>query len=355
MPYKGRCILLNIKKAKASGLSFFFFLAVIASGPVIAEWFYEKRPIMGTEVSVSLWAEDPVKGERLVAKVMAIMQGVDQRLSPYIDSSDLSILNANAARVPVKLSDELSLLYKHSQRVFLITGGAFDITFASVGKYYDYRNKYSPSDSDVTRLLPALNTEHLLFDDSSQTLKFLHPDVTIDLGGIAKGYAVDLVIEYLKQNNIKHAYVGAGGDSRVLGDRRGRPWVVGIKNPRLSYAKQASNSDEPLNESVIRLPLDNIAISTSGDYERFFIDDKTGRRIHHIINPKTGRSVSGVMSVTILGDTGLETDPLSTAVFVMGVEKGLALINKLPNNDAIIIDNKGKVHYSNGLMPQAQH
>jgi thiamine biosynthesis lipoprotein len=132
-----------------------------------------------------------------------------------------------------------------------------------------------------------------------------------------------------------HASLSAGGDSRVLGDKRGRPWLVGIKNPRADAV-------------AISLPLDNVAVSTSGDYERYFIAD-SGERVHHIINPRTGKSTSGVNSVTIIGPQGFDTDPLSTSVFVMGPEKGLALINKLPGFDAVIITSQGKVLYSQGL------
>ncbi len=356
----------DFKKAKVLYFGFFFLIGVCFCARTHAQWFYDSQAIMGTKVSVSLWANNAEDGAAAVAGVLAIMRGVDQRLSPYIPSSELSILNANAASKPVVLSDELRLLYERSQRVFSLSEGAFDITFASIGQHYDYREKVLPSDRQVTQLLPALSTKHLAFDSSKQTLQFLHPDVAIDLGGVAKGYAVDLAINYLKAQGVKHAYVGAGGDSRVLGDRRGQPWVIGIKNPRLPSANNdnayvsSSQSDSlnkrldnPLPDFVIRLPLADTAISTSGDYERFFIDDTTGQRIHHIINPQTGRSATSVMSVTILGDTGLGTDPLSTAVFVMGVKRGLALINQLPNYDAIIIDSAGQVHYSNGLMPPA--
>src|SRR5690606_39073535 len=120
-----------------------------------------------------------------------------------------------------------------------------------------------------------------------------HPDIRIDLGGIAKGYAVDRAAEILRGYGVEHATVSAGGDSRLMGDKNGRPWIVGIKNPRAEDDKDAL--------PVIRLPLTDTAVSTSGDYERYFVDEATGERIHHIINPKTGRSATGVISVTVLG------------------------------------------------------
>jgi len=158
----------------------------------------------------------------------------------------------------------------------------------------------------------------------------------IDLGGIAKGYAVDQSIVLLKGLGIKHAMVSAGGDSRLLGDKHGRDWLVGIRHPRKEQV------------AAIKLPLADIAVSTSGDYERFFISD--GIRHHHIINPKTGDSARELMSVTIIGPKGVMTDALSTTVFVLGVSKGLSLIESLPDYSAIIIDAQFKTHYSSDLM-----
>lgn len=300
---------------------------------------------MGTEVRVNLWHDDASVAKAAIRDVFEIMEGVDRRLSPYKPTSDLSRLNRDAATKSVKLTDELALLYKQSQWAYNVSDGAFDITFASVGQYYDYREKKVPSHQQLKQRLPALSTQHLQFDQVANTLRFLHPEVALDLGGIAKGYAVDLAVEAIQQQGIQHAYISAGGDSRVLGDRGNRPWLVGIKNPR-----QGADGAE----TVITLPIKDAAVSTSGDYERFFIDEKTGDRIHHIINPQTGRSARGVMSVTIIGESGLTTDPLSTAVFVLGVQKGITLINRLDSYDAIIIDSAGQVHYSNGLMPPVQ-
>ena len=310
-----------------------------------AQWYEGSENIMGTQVFVSLWSPSDTKGPAAVTGVMDIMRGVDNRLSPYKESSELAQLNTKAFKAPVVLSAEMTFLYEQSQAMYALTNGAFDITYASVGKLYNYREKKAPSGADIERLLPALNTAHLSFDPSKNTLQFLNADVAIDLGGIAKGYAVDLAMNYLREQGIQNAYVSAGGDSRVLGDRVGRPWLIGIKNPRMQ-----KDDDK---ETVITLPLEDVAVSTSGDYERFFIDDVSGQRIHHIINPKTGRSASEVMSVTIIGGEGVRTDPLSTAVFVLGVQKGINLVNKLQNYDAIIIDRAGQVHYSNGLMPPA--
>lgn len=308
-----------------------------------AEWFDDEQAIMGTDIRVTLWHSDKNVAQQAIADVMAEMHRIDQTLSPYIETSDLAQVNANAAQKPIPLTDELSMLMEKSLYYSQVSQGAFDITFASVGWRYDYREGKKPTAAETQQLLPAIDYRLLQLNTSKQTLKFGHPNVRIDLGGIAKGYAVDRAIHILAARGIQHATVSAGGDSRLLGDRLGRPWLIGIKNPRISARDER--------EVVLTLPLSDVAVSTSGDYERYFIDQKTGERVHHIINPRTGRSAGELMSVTILGPEAVDTDALSTTVFVLGVEKGLAMIERLEGFDAVAIDRQGRVHYSEGLAP----
>jgi thiamine biosynthesis lipoprotein len=308
-----------------------------------SEWRQDKQNIMGTEVAVTVWHDDAKTGEAAIAAVMTEMRRIDTTYSPYIETSDLARLNASAAKQPVALSAEFSLLVDRALHYSDLSSGAFDITFASLGWFYDYRGKKKPDAAQQKNLLPAINYRFLKFDPGQRTLAFTHPNVRVDLGGIAKGYAVDRAIEILRRHGISHASVSAGGDSRLLGDRRGRPWLIGIKNPR-----QQGPEDRAV---VLTMPLNDVAVSTSGDYERYFVDEKTGEWVHHILNPKTGKSAHGVISVTILGPEGIDTDALSTTVFVLGVKEGLALLTRLPGFDGVIIDAHGKVHYSEGLQP----
>ena len=305
--------------------------------PVSADWHSDSAAIMGTRISVSLWHEDQAQADILIEQVMAEMRRIDKAFSPYKDQSELSQLNRQAAAgETVTVSEEMARLLDKSLYYGRLSDGAFDITFASVGRYYDYRAGETPSESQREALLPAIDYRHVQLQN--RQVRYQHPAVYIDLGGIAKGYAVDRAINLLAQAGVKNASVSAGGDSRLLGDRRGRPWLVGIKQPRGSEGV------------AISLPLENTAFSTSGDYERYFIDDK-GEWVHHIINPRTGKSAEGIASVSILGPHTFDTDALSTTVFVLGVEKGLTLINQLPDFDAVIITRSGKVHYSDGLAP----
>jgi FAD:protein FMN transferase len=317
---------------------------VLSSGSLSAAWHSDSQNIMGTVVSVTLWLDDDVKGQQAVTAVMADMRRIDQQYSPYIPSSELSRLNDLApkasAQQPLSISAELASILKKAEHYSRLSNGVFDVTFASLGRYYDYRKGLKPTDAQFKELLPQINYTFIHLDDVKNTVYFDHPKVYVDLGGIAKGFAVDRGAEILKAYGVKHANISAGGDSRVIGDKLGKPWLVGIRNPRA----------QDKNAVAVTLPLEDCAISTSGDYERFFID-KDGERVHHIINPRTGHSPKGVMSVSVIGPLGFDTDPLTKTIFIMGPEKGLALINSLPGFDAVVITDAGKVLYSKGLTP----
>lgn len=297
---------------------------------------------MGTRVSATLWHDQADRGRAALAAVMAEMRRVDNTLSPYKPDSELYRVNQTAGQGPVVISAEMLALLDKSLYYSRLSDGAFDITFASLGQYYDYRKQQQPSKEQRQQMQEAINYRMIQLDRERGTVAFLHPKLQIDLGGIAKGYAVDRAIAILRQSGVLHATVSAGGDSQVLGDKRGQPWIVGVKNPRSK------------DRMSVVLPLKDMAVSTSGDYERYFIDEETGTRVHHILNPSTGHSASGVISVSVLGPRGFDTDPLSTTVFVLGLEKGMQLLKRLPGFDGVIIDAQGKVHYSEGLVPPAK-
>lgn len=317
-------------------LSLVSFFAVLAAPAVCAEWLSGEEAIMGTSVRVELWHEDAAAGRAAIAAVMDEMHRVDRLMSPFKESSELSRINREAARRSVPISKEMYDLIRRAIEFSELSGGAFDITFSSVGYLYDYRRHLKPSEREIAERLPGINFRHLQLDAKQPSIRFARPGVRIDLGGIAKGHAVDRSIALLKARGVTHASVSAGGDTRLLGDRRGRPWHVGIRDPRNRDGVAAV------------LPLADAAISTSGDYERFFEED--GVRYHHIINPKTGKSASGVRSVTVIAADATTTEGLTKSVFVLGPERGLALIDSLPGVDAIVIDDHGRLHYSSGLQ-----
>lgn len=305
-----------------------------------AEWYTNEQAIMGTVIRTELWSDDPLTAAEAIRLVNEEMHRIDRSMSTYKPDSEISRINRDAAKNPVTISAELLELIARGIEMSRLTHGAFDITYASVGQLYDFRAGVRPDEKQIAATLPAINYQFVELDLVERTVFFARQGVRIDLGGIAKGYAVERGAGILRAQGIAHGLVSAGGDSRVLGDRRGAPWIVGVRDPR--------NSDRV----VARLPLIDEAISTSGDYERFFEED--GVRYHHIISPATGHSASEVRSVTIIGPDATMTDGLATSVFVMGVDNGLQLIDSLDDFEAVIVDQHGRLHRSGGFLPPKQ-
>ena len=292
---------------------------------------------MGTEVSVYLWHDDPDEAERLIATVFSEAHRIDKLMSTYKETSEISIVNREAARGPVPVGPELLRLVQRALDISVLTRGAFDITYDSVGQHYDFRNRVRPDDRTIESARQAIDYRFVVLDETSSTIRFLKDGVRINLGGIAKGYFVERGASLLARAGVANAVVTAGGDSRLLGDRRGRPYMIGIRDPRND------------SQVAISVPLEDEAISTSGDYERFF--DEDGVRYHHIITPGTGTPAGGVQSASVIGPDAVMTDALSTSVFVMGVELGMKLLSGLPDYEGIVIDDRGGIYYSDGLTP----
>jgi thiamine biosynthesis lipoprotein len=321
---------------RAFYLSALLFLAAPAAH---ADWVRRVTDgIMGTRITVELWADDETKAAPAIDAVLEEMRHIDDSMSTYKPTSEVSLVNAKAADGPMRISKELFDLLTTAKEYSVITDGAFDITYASVGYLYDFRKHIRPNDAQIGKTLSAVNFRHVLLDPKSQTVQFSQKGVRIDLGGIAKGYSVDRGIDILKARGFTRAYLSAGGDSRIIGDRFGKPWMVGIRDPRKGEG-----------EVITRIPLVDAAISTSGDYERFFEED--GVRYHHIIDPHTGHSASKVRSATIIGPYATRTDGLSKTAFVLGPEKAMEIYNRIEDIDAIIVKLDGTVIYSKGIEP----
>jgi thiamine biosynthesis lipoprotein len=309
--------------------------AALSSHEARADWVGDEMDLMGTRVSVQLWHDDEARGRALVAEVMEEYRRIDREMSTYKPDSEISQVNAHAAEGPMKISAELFSMIDRSLELSVASHGAFDITYDSVGYLYDFRARKRPTEGEISEHLGAVDYRHVILDRENGTVRFTQPGVRINLGGIAKGYTVQHASEMLRAQGVEHAYLNAGGDTRVIGDRRGKPWIVGIRHPRAE------------NENFTSLPIDDEAISTAGDYERYFEED--GKRYHHVINPRTGKPTEGILTVTVVGPDGTLTDGLDTAIFVLGVEEGLQLIKKYPGYETIIVESSGKLSYSEGF------
>ncbi len=299
-------------------------------------WYKREEAIMGTAISVELWSDNRVEAEAAMEAVMQEMHRINRLMSPHKPESELSQINSGAAAAPVAVCTEMFNLLMRAQYFSELSGGAFDITFAAVGRLFDYRQGIKPTAEQLEQARLAVGYQFMELDARAQTVRFVKPNMCIDLGGFAKGHAVDNAARILRELGIKHANVSAGGDSRVIGDKRGRPWMIGVRDPR---------TDDGI---IAVLPLENTSISTSGDYERFFMAE--GTRFHHLINPFTGQSPDSVRSVTVLAEDGLTTEAFSKIVFVLGIDQGLRLVDAHPEVDAIVVDKAGQLHYSSGLL-----
>jgi len=328
---------LHFSSNAAALAALLFSVCCFWSAAAGAEWYSHDYTVMGTTAKVELWHDNIDEGKRLLQLVEQDMRRIDEAMSPFKETSELSRLNRDAATQAVPVSQELFELLKTAIRFSELTDGAFDITFSSVGYLYDYRAGKQPDDKTIAEHLPGINYRHLVVDDKARTVRYARDGVRIDLGGIGKGHAVDSAIALLKAEGVTHAFVNAGGDSYVLGDRRGRPWFIAIRHPRDRERQLAA------------LPLADLAISTSGDYERYFIDEN-GVRQHHILNPKTGKSATESQSVSIIANNSTTADALTKIFFVRGPAEGMALINRLGDVSAIVVDKTGQVLYSNDLV-----
>jgi len=315
------------------------FAAACALGAASAhaEWLFRAADIMGTRCEVELWTEDTARGEAAIQSVFAELKRIDAEFSTFKPESEVSRVNAGASKAPMVITNELYDLIATSIGYSELTHGTFDITYASVGYMYNYPERIRPTDAQIAAALPAISYRHIHLDPKAHAVFFDVPGVHIDFGGIGKGYAVDRGIAILQAAGFTRARVEAGGDSRVIGDRFGRPWIIGIRDP------------DDRTHVMVRIPLVNAAFSTSGDYERYF--DEGGIRYHHILDPKTGRSPHKVRSVTIIGPYATRTDAMTKSVFVMGAKEGIDFINTIPDLDCVAITPDRKVWYSRGMQP----
>jgi thiamine biosynthesis lipoprotein len=302
-----------------------------------ADWLTESQNIMGTRCSVELWSDDAARGRAAIASVFADMHRIDRLMSTWKEDTEISLVNREGSKHPVKVSEELFRLLQESVRYSELTRGAFDITYASVGYLYDFKKGVHPDRKAIDAALPGVDWRQMVLDEKTFTVFFKRPGMRIDLGGIAKGHSVDKGIEILRKLGITRAMVNAGGDTRIIGDRFGKPWVVGLRHP-----------DQP-GASYLTMPIVDSAISTSGDYERYF--DVDGKRYHHIIDPKTGDSARKIRAVTVIAPTATRSDALTKSVFIMGAAEGIRFINTLPDVDAVVVPLDGKVVYSERLSP----
>jgi thiamine biosynthesis lipoprotein len=292
---------------------------------------------MYTAVTITVAADSPEQAERAIDSAINEVRRLEGILSFWTEESEIAAINKSAGISPVKVSPDTFAVIEKAQRISEWTGGAFDATIGPVIRQWDFKQEKMPEPGALKDALKKVGYTAMQLDPAASTAFLKRPEMSFDTGGIAKGHAADVVVQKLKAMGIKAALVAVAGDIRAYGKKPdGSDWRVGIRHPR---------SDDP-DAIIATLALKDGAISTSGDYERFFMRD--GVRYHHILDPATGYPAQGSMSVTVIANTATWTDGLATGIFVMDPEKGLSTIESL-GFKGVIISSEGKVSLTPGL------
>ena len=295
---------------------------------------------MGTEVTVTTWTADETGATAAFEAVFAEFDRLDALMSVWREGSDVTRLNAAAGEHPVAVAPEVREVLAVARQVSEWTGGTFDVTFGALAGLWKFDNQDKdnsiPDRRDVLARLPLINYRDVELDEHAGTAYLKRKGMRAHLGGIGKGYAVDRAVAILRARGLTDFMVQAGGDLYVAGRRGDRPWRLGIRDPRGAADK-----------SFAALDLTDGTFSTSGDYERFFIAD--GRRYHHILDLSIGEPARGCRSVTLVTERAVIADALAKGVFVLGPDKGMALIERLPKVEGVIVSAKNEVLISSGL------
>jgi len=303
------------------------------SGPKTVQ---KTESIMGTDVTITVVARNAQEGEAAIDAGMAELRRLDAMMSLYKDSSELTKVNLAAGKGPVKVSPEMIEVVEHAAKISALSNGVFDITIGPLVVLWQMRLKEGtvPTDGEIARVRALVNYRNIIVDKNASTIFLGKPGMIMDFGGM-KGYLADRVADIIKKRGITNAIIALAGDIWVLGQREdGSPWKIGVQHPREH------------DKTLAVLEFKDKYISTSGDYERFVIREK--KRYHHIIDPRTGKPSTGVISVTLIGDKGSVIDPLTKVPFILGAEEGLKLVKKI-GAEAIIVDEQGKVFMTEGM------
>ncbi len=271
--------------------------------------------------------------------VFAIFTDVDARMSEWKETSPLSEVNRSAGVTPVAVPDDLRSVLQRGVEIGELTDGAFDVTWAALWGLWDFRAERPtpPDPAEAARRCALVDFRQVQIDADAGTVLLLKPGMKLGLGGIAKGWALDRAAAELRRRGYDRFLMSGGGQVTVAGGRPGGgPWRVGIRDPR---------AGPEVSFAMVRLA--DGSVSTSGDYERFFVSG--GVRYHHILDPRTGYPARGLRSVTAVTTDGTLADAMSTAIFVLGAERGLAIAEQTDGLDVVLVDEQGRVSRSSGL------
>lgn len=325
--------------------SFFPLLTLIVIIAVISSIVGKKgsaikrtRFLMGTIVEITVFNSGKEPGiQEAIEGAFREIKRLEDMFGRRQSGSDVWKVNHSFGK-DVKVSSETMDLIRAGLYFSKLSGGAFDITVGRLMELWNFEGdrRVPPSAPEIKNALSMSGSNNMLIDAEKNVIS-ADNGVHLDLGGIAKGYIIDLAAAKLLERGIKNFIINAGGDMVIWGRKGNRAWKIGLQNPRDSQKIMAHMEVDEAHTAIV----------TSGDYERFFIHD--GVRYHHIIDPSSGYPARGLISVTITAEDAKTADALSTAVFVLGVEKGLKLIDSLEGVEGMLVDEAQKIHLSKGI------
>lgn len=295
--------------------------------------------LMGTRFEITVVAPNEEIGYINIDEAVSEIERIERLISSWDEKSETSLINKNAGIKPVKVSRELFNLIERAIKISEITDGAFDITYASMDQIWKFDGSMDkkPTADEIKNSVAKVGYQKLVLDVENATVFLPEKGMKIGFGAIGKGYAADKAKDLLVSKEVKGGIINASGDLTTWGTKvTGEKWLVGIANP-LSKDKVFS-----------WLPVVESSVATSGNYEKYIIID--GEKYSHIIDPRTGYPTRGINSVSIFAKQAELCDALATAVFTMGRDVGLHMINQIDGVEAVIVDSENKVHRSSGIL-----
>lgn len=303
------------------------------------EKFSKSLKLMGNIFTITVVSEDAIFAEENIQLAIQEIQRIEALFTTYNNESQTNLININAGIEPVKVDEEVFNLIQRSLHISKITQGAFDISYGSIDKSlwnFDKTMTSLPSSETAKKMVHLINYNNIILDSQKQTIYLKEKGMRIGFGGIGKGYAAEMAKKILVKNQVKSGIINASGDLTAWGFQpNGKPWTIGIANP-----------DMP-NDAFSYLEISDKAIATSGNYEKFITID--GKKYSHTIDPKTGLPITGIKSVTVISNNAEFADAMATPIAVMGIEKGMFLVNQLPNLHCIVIDENNKIYTSKNI------
>lgn len=297
-----------------------------------------KLSMLGSPFEITVVAKDTIQGNYFIDKAVSEVKRIENLISDWIPTTQISEVNKNAGINPVKVDDEVFQLVTRANKISKLTNGAFDISYASMDKIwkFDGSMKEMPTKEAIKSSVEKIGYEKIIMNDSAKTIFLKEKGMKLGLGGIGQGYIADKVKALLQKEGCQSGIVNVSGDINTWGKQiDGKPWTIGIINPMNK------------NKVFATFPLEDNAVETSGSYEKFVMFN--GVRYSHIIDPRTGYPATGIVSVSVFAKQTEIADALATGIFVLGIDVGLDLVNQLKGIECIIVDDKGKIHTSKGI------